>query len=46
MKEKNQAASALGKLSAKRFDGMTKEQRSEYMRIVRSGKKAKKIKPE
>lgn len=44
---KNEAASQLGKLSAqKRFLGMTPEEKSNYMKIVRAKRKIPVVKEE
>ena len=42
--EKNEAAVTMAKLSHKRFEGMTPEQKSDYFKSVRAGKKGKALK--
>lgn len=42
--QKNKAAQALAKLSHGRLNGLTPEQRSEYFKAVRAGKKGKVLK--
>lgn len=44
MEGKNKAAQALASLSHKRLDGLTPEQKSEYFKGVRAGKKGKVLK--
>tara|TARA_R110000868_G_scaffold174145_2_gene410682 strand:+ start:56 stop:220 length:165 start_codon:yes stop_codon:yes gene_type:complete len=44
MEEKNKAAQSLAKLSHKRLDGLTAEQRKEYYKAVKQGVKGKALK--
>lgn len=41
MKDKNAAAQELGRLSAKRFDNWTTEEKSKYFKEIRTKRKTK-----